>query len=72
MPNLFAVAEQHCGADQLRRNLNSVLVASIGPVCSDALAAAGVRVSLEARPPKLGPLVEMLGKAWPEAQGRTQ
>lgn len=62
--NLFAVAGQRNGVDQLRRNLNSVLVASIGPVCSDALVAAGVRVSLEARPPKLGPLVAMLGKAW--------
>jgi uroporphyrinogen-III synthase len=68
--NLFIVSEQRGGADQLRRNLNSVLVASIGPVCSEALKSAGVHVSLEASPPKLGPLVEMLGKAWPEAQGR--
>ena len=64
--NLFAVAEPRKGADQLRRALNSALVASIGPVCSDALVAAGVRVSLEASPPKLGPLVAMLGKAWKE------
>ena len=62
--NLFAVAEQHGGADQLRRDLNSVVVASIGPVCSDALVAAGVKVSLEASPPKLGPLVAMLCNAW--------
>jgi uroporphyrinogen-III synthase len=64
--NLFAVAGQSKGAARLLRNLNAVLVASIGPVCSDALAAAGVRVSLEASPPKLGPLVAMLGKAWKE------
>jgi uroporphyrinogen-III synthase len=64
--NLFAVAEQRKGADQLRRDLNSVVVASIGPVCSDALVAAGVQVSLEASPPKLGPLVAMLGEAWQE------
>ena len=62
--NLFAVAEQRGGVDPLRRNLNSVLVASIGPVCSDALVSAGVRVSLEASPPKLGPLVAALNKAW--------
>ena len=62
--NLFAVAEQRDGADQLRRDLKSVMVASIGPVCSDALESAGVRVGLEASPPKLGPLVAMLGKAW--------
>ena len=64
--NLFTVAEQRGGVDQLRRNLNSVLVASIGPVCSDALEIAGVHVTLEASPPKLGPLVAMLGKAWAE------
>lgn len=62
--NLFAVAEQREGADQLRRALNAALVASIGPVCSDALVAAGVRVRLEASPPKLGPLVAMLDRAW--------
>ena len=62
--NLFTVAAQRGGADQLRRNLNAVLVASIGPVCSDALVSAGVQVGLEASPPKLGPLVAMLGNAW--------
>jgi len=67
--NLFVVAEQSEGADRLRRQLNSVVVASIGPVCSYALKAAGVRVSLEASPPKLGPLVEMLSKAWEAGTG---
>ena len=62
--NLFAVAERIAGVDQLRRNLNSVLIASIGPVCSDALETAGIHVTLEASPPKLGPLVAMLGAAW--------
>ncbi len=62
--NLFALAEQRNGVDTLRHNLNAVLVASIGPVCSHALSEAGVRIGLEASPPKLGPLVEMLGKAW--------
>jgi uroporphyrinogen-III synthase len=62
--NLFEVARQHGDADRLRRHLNAMLVASIGPVCTRALAGAGVRVGLEASPPKLGPLVEMLGKAW--------
>ena len=62
--NLFAVAEQRAGEDQLRRNLNAVLIASIGPVCSDALETAGIQVTLEASPPKLGPLVAMLAQAW--------
>jgi uroporphyrinogen-III synthase len=63
--NLFAIAAQHEVTESLRRSLNAVLVASIGPVCSRALRAAGVCVSLEASPPKLGPLLEMLDKAWP-------
>ena len=62
--NLFAVADQRAGVDQLRRNLNAVLIASIGPVCSDALKTAGIHVTLEASPPKLGPLVAALGNAW--------
>jgi uroporphyrinogen-III synthase len=64
--NLFLLAERHGGAGPLRHALNAVVIASIGPVCSDALTAAGVRVSLEASPPKLGPLVEMLRAAWKE------
>ena len=73
--NLFAVAERIAGVDQLRRNLNSVLIASIGPVCSDALETAGIHVTLEASPPKLGPLIAMLGGAWDgkqDSRRRTQ
>jgi uroporphyrinogen-III synthase len=65
--NLFDVAGQRGGVEKLRHNLNSVLVASIGPVCSDALENAGVHVTLEASPPKLGPLVAMLKNAWNRA-----
>jgi len=63
--NLFAIAAQRDVSALLRESLNTVLVASIGPVCSHALRAFGVRVSLEATPPKMGPLVEMLTTAWP-------
>jgi uroporphyrinogen-III synthase len=58
--NLFSVAgpEETQG---MRDDLNAVLVASIGPVCSEALRSAGVKVGLEASPPKLGPLIEALG-----------
>jgi uroporphyrinogen-III synthase len=62
--NLFAIAAQRDISELLRQSLNTVLVASIGPVCSHALRAFGVRVSLEATPPKMGPLVEMLTTAW--------
>lgn len=56
--NLFAVAKNE--ADSLRKALNATVVASIGPVASGALRDAGVSVSLEASPPKLGALFSTL------------
>lgn len=62
--NLLAVARREGVADRrLRDDLARTLVASIGPVCSEALEAAGIHVGLEASPPKLGPLVEALKAA---------
>lgn len=52
--HLFQVATD---AAALRAALARVVVASIGPVCSEGLDAHGVRATLEASPPKLGPLV---------------
>lgn len=70
--NLFALAEKLGRADALRAGLNRTLVASVGPVSSDALKKFGVAVGLEARPPKLGPLVAALDSALsgPEGEGR--
>jgi len=45
---------------RLRDAFRRVVVASIGPVCSEALDAHGILVDLEADPPKLGPLVALL------------
>ena len=61
--NLFALAHRLGRDGRLAGHLNRTFVASIGPVCSAALAGHGVRVALEAKPPKLGPLVELLEKA---------
>jgi uroporphyrinogen-III synthase len=61
--NLFAVAEQLGRAPALRAALNRTLVASIGPVASAALRAAGVEVGLESSPPKLGALLSSLDQA---------
>jgi uroporphyrinogen-III synthase len=58
--NLFVVAAQQQREASLRDDLNRTLVASIGPVCSRALAELGIRVGLEASPPKLGPLMSQL------------
>lgn len=61
--NLFEVAEKLGRADALRAALNRTLIASIGPVSSEALKKFGVSVGLEARPPKLGPLISALDAA---------
>jgi uroporphyrinogen-III synthase len=61
--NLFALARK-LGRDRpLAANLSRTFVASIGPVCSAALREHGVRIDLEAKPPKLGPLVAALDRA---------
>jgi len=61
--NLFALAEQHHRAVALRAGLNATLVASVGPVASASLRKFGVAIGLEARPPKMGPLVAALDEA---------
>jgi uroporphyrinogen-III synthase len=61
--NLFELAEQLKRAGALRTGLNRTRVASVGPVCSDALRRFGVNVSTEASPPKLGPLMTALERA---------
>jgi uroporphyrinogen-III synthase len=61
--NLFEVAQQLGRADTLRAALNGTLVASIGPVSTDALKKFGVGIGLEANPPKLGPLLAALDAA---------
>jgi uroporphyrinogen-III synthase len=61
--NLYAVAEQTGRASELADQLNRLVIASIGPVCSRALRERGVTPSFEADPPKLGPLVAGLDEA---------
>jgi len=61
--NLFALAEQHGRNSSLAADLNRTLIASIGPISTAALREHGVRISLEASPPKLGPLVAALDRA---------
>jgi uroporphyrinogen-III synthase len=61
--NLFAFAQKIGKQVPLAANLNRTLVASIGPVCSVALREHGVKIALEAKPPKLGPLVAALDRA---------
>ena len=53
----FRVADD---AAALRAAFTRVVVASVGPVCSEAVEAHGVHVDLEADPPKMGPLVALI------------
>jgi uroporphyrinogen-III synthase len=61
--NLYAVAQSAGRASALAGQLNGLVIASIGPVCSRALREHGVTPSFEADPPKLGPLVAALDAA---------
>jgi len=68
--NLFTVADDAGKRDSLRASLGRTVVASIGPVCTAALNKLGVTVGIEARPPKLGPLVNAINDAMNAPQGQ--
>ena len=55
--HLFRVAPD---PDAVRAGLARAVVASVGPVCTEALEAHGVGVDLVASPPKMGPLVALV------------
>ena len=61
--NLFGLADTLGRKGSLAAALNETLVASVGPVCTDALAGFGIRVGVEPSPPKMGPLVAALDAA---------
>ncbi len=61
--NLFAFATGIGRNLSLADYLNRTLVASVGPVCTEALNGLGVKVNVEPSPPKMGPLVAALDHA---------
>ena len=61
--NLFTVAQRIGKEAALRESLGRTLIASIGPVCSATLQKLAVRVDVEAKPPKLGPLIDAINAA---------
>jgi uroporphyrinogen-III synthase len=63
LQNLSAVAETLGRGGSLAALLRGPVIASIGPVCSRALRAAGIEPTFEADPPKLGPLLSGLDAA---------
>ena len=58
-----AVAEGQEAA--LRRGLEKAVVASVGPICTEALTAHGIAVDFEPEHPKLGTLIRDLAKKMP-------
>lgn len=58
--NFFQVADDVNRAAGLKAGLNQTLIASIGPVCSHALAKYDIRVDVEPSPPKLGPFIQAI------------
>jgi uroporphyrinogen-III synthase len=68
--HLFAVAERMGRAAELPALMGRLIIASIGPVCSRALAERGITPTFEADPPKLGPLVAALKSALDARVGR--
>jgi uroporphyrinogen-III synthase len=67
--NLCAFAAKTARASALADQLNRVVIASIGPICSRALREHGITPTFEADPPKLGPLVTALDEVL-SAHGR--
>ena len=61
--NLFTVAQRIGKGASLQQSLGRTLVASIGPVCSATLRKLAIRVDVEAKPPKLGPLIDAINVA---------
>src|ERR1019366_6132122 len=58
LEHLLQVAADDGSKDRLLKALEHVVVASVGPQCSEALASHGIAVDLEPFHPKMGPLVQ--------------
>src|ERR1019366_1850992 len=58
LEHLLQVAADDGSKDRLLKALERVVVASVGPQCSEALASHGIAVDLEPFHPKMGPLVQ--------------
>ena len=56
--HLFTIAAEMQVEDLLRTALVHVMVASIGPICSETLLDGGVHIDMEPRHPKMGMLVQ--------------
>ncbi len=58
MPHLFTIAAELQLEDLLRKALVQMMVASVGPICSEALRDHSVHIDMEPSHPKMGVLVK--------------
>lgn len=63
--HLLQIAEQQGASERLRQGLERVLIASVGPLCSDTLRAAGFPPDIEPEHSKLGHLMLALAAEAP-------
>ena len=61
--HLFRMAAYDNGEESLRTALRKIVIASIGPVCTEVLEQFGLRPDLEASPPKMGSLVAQVAES---------
>ncbi len=63
--HVFEIARQLGLEPQVLQASETTVVASIGPVCSEALAGYGFTVDIEPKKPKMGPLIREIAEAAP-------
>ncbi len=61
--NVLKAASDEGVEHAFRESSGRLVIASVGPTCSDALRDAGLHVTVEASPPKMGPLVRVAMEA---------
>jgi uroporphyrinogen-III synthase len=66
LTHLLQVAEDRGLTQQLYRGLERMVIASVGPLTSEALSSAGLRPDIEPEHPKLGHLMVALGALAPQ------
>jgi uroporphyrinogen decarboxylase len=69
--NVIRTAEADGMADQLRRGLGTMIIGSIGPVCSEQLRAYQIHIDLEPSHPKLGHLIKETAAAVARTRGQS-
>jgi uroporphyrinogen-III synthase len=61
--HLFRLATESLSVDSLRRTIQSLVLASVGPVCTQVLAQYGLKPDIEPMHPKMGSLIAEVAKS---------